>query len=114
MVFIISFYGYVNAQNNIRKNDSTQIKNDTIKSDTVKNDSLKKDKSSKKSDYALSSKVDYKAVDSIRFDISEEKVYLYGKAEIKYEDIDLTADYIEINFKKDSSLRRELQTHRVK
>lgn len=101
MVFIISFYGYVNAQNNIRKNDSTQIKNDTIKSDTVKNDSLKKDKSSKKSDYALSSKVDYKAVDSIRFDISEEKVYLYGKAEIKYEDIDLTADYIEINFKKD-------------
>jgi lipopolysaccharide assembly outer membrane protein LptD (OstA) len=99
-VFIVSFCGYVDAQETIKKIDSSKTKTDSIRGDTLKSDTLKKDNKSKNSNYALSSKVDYKAIDSIRFDIAEEKVYLYGKAEIKYEDIDLTADYIEINFKK--------------
>ena len=66
---------------------SSMTKKDT---NITKKDTIKKDNKSKNSDYALSSKVDYKANDSIRFDIAEEKVYLFGKAEIKYEDIDLT------------------------
>jgi len=87
-VFYISFTEIVNAQDTIIKPDSSnKIKNDTIK------------KTSKNSDFTLSSKVAYKATDSIRFDIKEEKAYLYGKAEINYEDINLTANYIEISFK---------------
>ena len=44
------------------------------------------------------SKVVYGAEDSILYDIAEEKAYLFGKAEIEYEDIRLEADYIEIRF----------------
>ncbi|MEN9331443.1 MAG: hypothetical protein RLZZ94_533, partial [Bacteroidota bacterium] len=37
----------------------------------------------------LKSKVKYEAVDSIVYDLENEKVYMYGKAHIIYEDIDL-------------------------
>lgn len=45
----------------------------------------------------LKSKVIYKAQDSIRFNIAEQKVYLFGNADVKYEDISLTAAYIELD-----------------
>jgi len=45
----------------------------------------------------LKSKVAYKASDSIRFNIVEQKVYLFGNADVKYEDISLTASYIELD-----------------
>ena len=100
-MFCISFIGIAKAQTIISDSDSAKAKNIALtKNDSlkIKKDTTKKD-TTKKSDFALSSKVDYKAKDSIRFDIKEEKAYLYGKAEIKYEDIDLTAEYIEISFK---------------
>jgi hypothetical protein len=46
---------------------------------------------------ALKSKVEYTAEDSIRFDVEKKMIYLYGKATVKYEDIDLKAEYININ-----------------
>ena len=46
----------------------------------------------------LKSKVHYTAKDSIRFDIANEKVFLYGSGEVNYEDINLKADYIEVNW----------------
>ncbi len=46
----------------------------------------------------LKSKVKYTAKDSIRFDIAGEKVFLFGNARILYEDIELEAAYIEINW----------------
>lgn len=58
-----------------------------------------KTKKEKKKDN-LKSKVEYAAQDSLRFDIKEQKVYLYRQADIKYEDIGLTAGYVEINFPK--------------
>jgi hypothetical protein len=76
------------AQETITKTDSAQTKNDTTKKVAPK-----------ESEFALSSKVVYKACDSIRFDIDAQKVYLYGKSRIDYEEITLTADYIEISFK---------------
>jgi len=86
----MSLCGFIKAQDTIiSKNDSVKIKNDSTKKS-----------SPKESEYALSSKVEYTANDSIRFNIAEQKVYLFGKAEIKYEDINLTANYIEISFKK--------------
>ena len=46
----------------------------------------------------LKSKVHYMAEDSITFDIENEKVYLYGKAHITYEDIILDAAYVEVDW----------------
>jgi lipopolysaccharide assembly outer membrane protein LptD (OstA) len=54
----------------------------------------------KSSKEALEAKVDYKAKDSTLFDLVNHKVFLYGGAEINYKDINLKADYIEINFDK--------------
>ncbi len=48
----------------------------------------------------LRSKVEYNAKDSIAFDLEGQKVFLYGSAFVKYEDIELKADYIEIDFSK--------------
>jgi len=50
----------------------------------------------------LKSKVQYSAFDSIRFDIPGEKVYLYGKAKVRYEDIELDAYFIEVDWTKRS------------
>lgn len=50
---------------------------------------------------ALDHKVDYKSADSIYFDIINKKVFMYRNAEINYDDINLKADYIEIDFDKD-------------
>ncbi len=50
----------------------------------------------------LKSKVQYSAFDSIRFDIPGEKVYLYGKAKVRYEDIELDAHFIEVDWTKRS------------
>lgn len=91
LTLLISAFGGFSAlaQNNNIAPDSSKIKNDTII--PVK---------ASESKFALSSKVDYTASDSIRFNIKEQKVYLYGNAVINYEDLELKADYIEIAFGK--------------
>jgi len=48
---------------------------------------------------AIESRVDYEALDSIKIDMLTEKVYLYGAAQVIYEDIQLNADYIELDLK---------------
>ena len=70
---------------------------DTLK---VSADSISKITKTVKSKSAIDAKVDYKSVDSISFDLHNQKVYLYNKAEIAYEDIGLKAARVEIDFKK--------------
>lgn len=72
----------------------TPVKADTL---IIKADTIVKTGKSKS---AIDAKVDYKSVDSISFNIREQKVYLYNKAEIGYEDIGLKAARVEIDFKK--------------
>jgi lipopolysaccharide assembly outer membrane protein LptD (OstA) len=48
----------------------------------------------------LEAKVDYKAKDSTVFDIVHKKVFLYGDAVINYNDINLQAAFVEIDFEK--------------
>jgi len=45
----------------------------------------------------LEAPVKYHARDSIRFSVDLKKVYLFGDAQINYQDIELKADYIEID-----------------
>ena len=71
-------------------NDSLKTKPDTIvlsADTTIDTESLK-------------SKVKYHARDSLRVDIENELVYLFGDAVVDYEDLHLTADYIKIDFEK--------------
>lgn len=46
----------------------------------------------------LDAEIDYSSDDSLNFSIAEKKVYLYGNARVAYREIELTADYIELNF----------------
>lgn len=73
--------------------DTTITLTDTTKTvaDTVK-------KAAKKS--SLKSKVEYSSTDSLRLDLKEQKVYLYNEANIKYENLNLKAGYVEISFRK--------------
>ncbi len=66
--------------------DSVPVKKDTVVVVQPAGDSF------------LKSKVHYVADDSIRFDVVEKKVYLYGNAVITYEQIKLEADYVEIDW----------------
>ena len=80
--------------------DSSIASNDSIAKDTtiaLKNvnskDSVKVSKS------ALKSKVTYSARDSIRLEIENQKVYLYGDAHVTYEDTKLDAEQIILDTK---------------
>jgi len=70
--------------------DSTAIAADTGKKDTAVIHQESKQK--------LEGKVDYVAKDSLRFEIKNQKVFLYNEADIKYQDINLKAAYVEIDF----------------
>lgn len=54
----------------------------------------------------LESLVDYSADDSIRFDLPNKLVYLYGNAKLLYEDMDLRANYMVIDFEKKTLFAR--------
>lgn len=64
------------------------------------NDEADDTASLRKSPSALTTKVRYTAKDSIVYDAATRIVYLYGNAQVFYEDINLTADYIHIELDK--------------
>lgn len=53
----------------------------------------------KKNRETLEYKVEYSAKDSLRFDIKNQIMFLYGEAEVHYGETVLTADYIELGLK---------------
>jgi hypothetical protein len=54
-----------------------------------------------RSNSAIESRIDYKAKDSIFFDLRINTVHLFEKAQVNYKDIELTAAKIEIHFDRD-------------
>jgi len=103
--FYFSFILVVVFSLNIKAQSDTLPVVDTISAnispDSSKVKAVKKDTSKvvvTKSKNALDSKVDYTSNDSIMFDITNKKVFLYGNADIKYENITIKANYIEISF----------------
>ena len=68
---------------------------DSLANDTTANDSTKKKD-------ALDAPVVYSASDSITYDADSRKAYLYGNGDVKYENMELKAQRIEMNM--DSSL----------
>lgn len=85
----------------LQERDTLQLSVDSLAAfrpvkDTLTQDSLPMTK--KKS--TLKEKVSYQAEDSIHFDFKSQKVYMYSNAAIHYGQIDLEADYVEIDFEK--------------
>lgn len=100
----MSFAVVIFAQDTLTQNvpDTLLLPSDTLFPDTLLADTLTTDtiKVKTKSSAAIKAKVDYKAADSIRFDVKSQKVYLYHEADINYEDINLKSAFVEIDFDK--------------
>jgi lipopolysaccharide assembly outer membrane protein LptD (OstA) len=64
------------------------IPEDTTAGDTITGVTKKKEKS------PIEAEVFYHSRDSFKISLSEQKVYLYGEAQVNYQNIELTADYI--------------------
>ena len=80
---------------------STSLSTDTniVLSRPSDKDTLGLDSSSNNDD-VIKSKIKYHAKDSIRVDIENQIVYLYGKATVDYEELHLAANYIVIDMSK--------------
>ncbi|MEO8150922.1 MAG: putative LPS assembly protein LptD [Bacteroidia bacterium] len=112
-IFILLFFltfvcVHLNAQNTLPPDstlpnpftDSLKVNNDTTGVVIIEQDSLNKDSANVALSGELKSKIHYLSVDSMEFDLVEDKVYMYHNASIEYEDLKLKADYIEIDFDK--------------
>lgn len=81
----------------------TLVVTDTLKPDTISTsqraDTVKSDKRKRTT---IEAQVKRKARDSIIQDITTHKVYMYGEAEVNYQDITLKAAYIEVDFNTNS------------
>ena len=78
--------------------DSLGQKIDSLGQNNAPQDSLKSPKIVRFSPDSLSVPVIYEAKDSMIFDIPKRKLYLYGQAEVAYEQYLLKAAYIEVDF----------------
>ena len=83
-----SIYAQTTDTTSQKQIGTPQVPQDSIKATTSKKSSL---------EYP----VDYNAEDSVLIDFKTETIFLYGKAYVKYNDIDIQADYIEYQFGKD-------------
>ena len=90
------------------KDTSGILPTDSLLNDSLVNDSLKKQKPlrPKAKEGSFQSKVDYKATDSLRFNVKKQLVYLYGDAEVDYGKTNLKADYIELDLQKNEVFAR--------
>lgn len=82
----------------ISEQDSTIFLPDSISAGAVI-DSLSADTSSTKADADIDAVIFASAVDSIAFDLSEKKMFVYGTGELKYKETNLTGGKIDINFR---------------
>ncbi|MDR0368868.1 MAG: hypothetical protein LBH82_07000 [Bacteroidales bacterium] len=109
-VFLFCCFSIGNAQNNATDtaktpavssfvSDSSLLKTDSLAA--VSTDSIVADSSKKYlpvSKNAVTSVVDYFAQDSVCFNMDSATVYLYHNTDLHYDDVNLKANYVEINF----------------
>ena len=85
----------------LNEKNSLNISLDTIVklTSTKEVDSVKQDSVKPKPEF-LTDKVKYKATDYVSINQKEERIYLYNEAEVYYEDMEITAGIIIIDYKK--------------
>src|SRR5690606_8305929 len=95
-VFLLYLTAFGLSSSSVHAQNKAVAANDTtlqMHADTLKKDSLHAGISNE-----IKSKVHYTADDTIEFDISNEKVYLYKKAQVNYENIELKAAFISVDW----------------
>jgi lipopolysaccharide assembly outer membrane protein LptD (OstA) len=108
LFFLTTACAHLHAQNTVPPDtsqpnpfkDTLKTVNDTSGIVIIQSDSSKKDSSKVVLNDDLKSKIHYPSGDSTVFDLENNKVYMYNHAQIEYEDLNLKADYIEIDFDK--------------
>lgn len=97
-LIVIAINDSVYAQRPVLRPDNA------VKALTLPSDSIKLDTVSKKStgSATFTSKVTYSAEDSIKADLTNNIVFLYGKGRVKYENFEIEADYIMLDQKNNS------------
>ena len=103
MVFIFSGLCVFSSAQNLRNRRPARSTADTTKRDIPNPDYAAAVDSTPKtvkviSANAISSVVEYSARDSVVNDLQHRRTYLFGDAVVRYEDMELRADYIEIDF----------------
>ncbi|MBO7628944.1 MAG: hypothetical protein J6S87_03225, partial [Bacteroidales bacterium] len=103
MVFIFSSLCVFSSAQNLRNRRPARSTADTTKRDIPNPDYAAAVDSTPKtvkviSANAISSVVEYSARDSVVNDLQHRRTYLFGDAVVRYEDMELRADYIEIDF----------------
>jgi hypothetical protein len=84
------------GQQNTQKPDSIVFADSLrVKADTLFNDSTKLKKAKKP---LLEAEIKYSSEDSLIFSIGQQKVFLFDKGVVNYQDIGLTGDYIEFDY----------------
>ena len=77
------------------------LQNDSLRSDTLQNDTLKRATrrriTPRRSESAIETQVICSASDSSYRDMNKKKIFYFGNAEAKYDDITLKADYLEFD-----------------
>lgn len=92
----ILFFLFVCSISNSVIGQVEQIKNDSLlKADSLAVDTIISAK--KKSDSMIDAPIYYPAKDSTILNVAENKIYMYNQAKITYNDIELTAYYIELD-----------------
>lgn len=95
--------GQIDTTQNANLGSEINLNNDSLGQDTTINLKPLKPKAKEGS---FESKVDYKASDSLRFNVKKQLVYLYGDAEVDYGKTNLKADYIELDLQKNEVFAR--------
>lgn len=101
LIMYFSFFVQFSAKAQIKDSlyleisDTSKVSNENISSDSTV-------KSVPKSKQVLDAPVIYSAKDSMRINVKEKKLYLYGDAEVNYKEINLKSAYIELDFGKNT------------
>lgn len=97
LISSIHFYSFSQIKDSLYINlpDTSNLINEKSNPDSIV-------KSVPKTKQVLDAPVIYSAKDSMRIDVKEKKLYLYGDAEVNYKEINLKSAYIELDFRKNT------------
>ena len=100
------------AQTDSLKADSVPLRAYTILPDTTVQDSVAAD-TVKRSSSALDMPVTYSAQDSITFDYANMRATLFGDSKVNYQNLELTADRIDMSIDSQSRLLKHQSQHHI-
>ncbi len=91
--------GIDDVKSPLLKNDTLIVTGEGDSLSVVNADTVQKMKVSAN---AIDKRIDYKALDSIRFDMKNKKIFLFKNDELSYDNINVKADYVEIDFNEET------------